>query len=61
MYLSFGLAHTGIIDLETFLNKSLWVEIKVNRESYLIGLFYSPGTADFVFIDALNKKNIENI
>ena len=47
MYLSFGLAHTGIIDLETFLNKSLWVEIKVNRESYLIGLFYSPGTADF--------------
>ena len=55
MYLSCGLAHTRIIDLETFLNEShwvgklsywfilqsLWVEIKLNRESYLIGLFYS--------------------
>ena len=39
MYLSYGLAHTRIIDLETFWNESLWVEIKVNRESYLIGFF----------------------
>ena len=58
MYLSWGLAYTRIIDLETFWNESLWVEIKVNRESYLIGLFYSPRTADVVFFDTFNK-NIE--
>ena len=29
-------------------------------ESYLIGLFYSPRTADAVFFDALNK-NIEKV
>ena len=58
MYLSCGLAHTRMIDLETFWNESIWVEIKLNRESYLIGLFYSPQTADAVFFDALNK-NIE--
>ena len=58
MHLSCGHAKTRIIDLETFWNESLWVKIKVNRESYLIGLFYSPRTADAVFFDALNK-NIE--
>ena len=58
MHLSCGHAQTRIIDLETFWNESLWVEIKVNGESYLIGLFYSPRTADAVFFDALNK-NIE--
>ena len=41
MYLSCGLAHNRMIDLETFWNESIWVEIMLNRESYLIGLFYS--------------------
>ena len=36
----------------------MWVEIKLNRESYLTGLFYSPWTADASFFDALSK-NIE--
>ena len=58
MYLSCGFAHTRIIDLETFWNESLRVEIKVNRECYLIGLFYSPRTADVIFCIALNK-NVE--
>ena len=58
MYLFCGLAHTRMIDFETFWDKSIWVEIKLNRESYLIGLFYSPRTADAVFFDALNE-NIE--
>ena len=55
IYLSCGLAHTLIIVLETFWNELIWVEIKLKRESYLIGLFYSPRTAD-TFYDALNKK-----
>ena len=59
MYLSCELAHTRIIGLETFLNDSLWVEIKLNRNIYLISLFYSPRTADAIFTDFLNK-NIEN-
>ena len=58
MYLSCGLAHTRMIDSETFWNESIWVEIKLNWESYLIGLFHSPRTADAVFFDSLNK-NIE--
>ena len=36
----------------------LWVEIKVNKNSCLTGIFYSPHKADAVFFDALNK-NIE--
>ena len=55
MYLSCGLAHTRMTDLDTFWNESIWVEIKLNRESYLIGLFYSPQTAGAIFFDALNK------
>ena len=58
MYLCCELAHTRIIGLETFWNESLWVEVKVNRDIYLIGLFYSPWTADAIFFDSLNK-NIE--
>ena len=58
MYLPCELAHKRILGLKTFWNESLWVEIKVNKESYLIGLFYSPRTADPIFFDALNK-NIE--
>ena len=49
MYLSRELAHTPVTGLETFWNESLWVEIKVNRDIYLIGLFYSPLTADTRF------------
>ena len=56
MYLSCGFAHVRIIDLETFWNELIWVEIKLNRESYLVGLFYSTRPAD-TFYDALNKKN----
>ena len=36
MYLSCGIAPTRIIDLETFRNESLWVEIKVTREAILL-------------------------
>ena len=60
MYLSCGIAHTRMIDLETFWNESIWFEIKLNRESYLIGLKNSSQTADAVFFDALNK-NIEKL
>ena len=55
MYLSRELVHTRVTVLETFWNESLWVKIKVNRDIYLIGLFYSPRTADTLF-DSLNKK-----
>ena len=35
-----------------------WVEIKVHRDIYLIGLFYTQWTADILSIDSVNK-NIE--
>ena len=55
MYLSCELAHKRNLGLEIFCNESLWVEIKVNKESYFIGLFYNPRTADPIFFYAFNK------
>ena len=54
MYLSHELAHERVTVLETFWNESLCVEIKVNWDIYLIGLFYSPRTADTIFFESLN-------
>ena len=56
MCLSCERAHTRIIGLETFWNVSQWVEIKANRDICLIGLLYSPRTADAIFFDSLNKN-----
>ena len=55
MYLSCEITHNRILGLETFWNESLRVEITVNKDSYLIGLFYNPLTTDPIFFDALNK------
>ena len=56
LLMSYELAHTRSIGLETFWNESLWVEIQANRDKYLIGLFYSPRTEDTIFVDSLNKN-----
>ena len=37
------------------LNLYIWVEIKVKRQVYLLGAFYSPRTSDGNFVDSLNK------
>ena len=60
MHLSCELVHTRMIGLKRFWSESLWVEIKVNRDIYLITFFYSPRTADAIFFDSLNK-NIEKV
>ena len=58
MYINTNLAHRRRQDLEIFCNESIWAEIKVKPDSFLIGLFYSPTTADSVFFDNFNA-NIE--
>ena len=58
VYLSHELVHKRRLDLEGYWNESIWAEIKVNRQIYLIGTFYSPRTSDANFFDSLNK-NIE--
>ena len=45
-------------DLEVFWEESLWVEIKINNQQYLLGTFYSPKPQDQFFFDALDR-NIE--
>lgn len=45
-------------DFEVFWDESLWIELKVNRINYLLGLFYSPKSYDSVFFNKLNL-NIE--
>ncbi|MCG7882866.1 MAG: hypothetical protein JAY96_14895 [Candidatus Thiodiazotropha endolucinida] len=58
IYLNSNLIHSRRTDLEVFCNESIWVEVKVNHINYLIGLFYSPRTADIDFFHNLNL-NIE--
>ena len=49
MYINSNLVHRRRQDLEIFCAESIWAEIKVKQDIYLIGLFYSPSTADSVF------------
>ena len=39
VYLSHELVHKRSLDLEGYWNESIWAEIKVNRQIYLIGTF----------------------
>ncbi|MCU7958324.1 MAG: endonuclease/exonuclease/phosphatase family protein, partial [gamma proteobacterium symbiont of Bathyaustriella thionipta] len=57
-YINSNLLHVRRPDLEIFCNESIWIEVKVKNESFLIGLFYSPTTADALFFNSLNL-NIE--
>ena len=57
-YLNSSLLHARRPDLEIFCDESLWVEVKVKTELFLIGLFYSPSTADAQFFNSFNL-NIE--
>ena len=58
VYLNSSLLHTRRPDLEIFCNESIWVEVKAKNEMLLIGIFYSPTTADSQFFNSLNL-NIE--
>ena len=58
MYINTSLAHKRRPDLEIFCDESIWAELKVKQEIYLIGLFYSPTTADQTFFNNFNV-NIE--
>ena len=57
-YLNSSLLHARRPGLEIFCDESLWVEVKVKNELFLIGLFYSPSTADAQFFNSFNL-NIE--
>lgn len=58
IYVSSSLLHKRCQDLEIFWNECLWLEVRINKQLYLIGVFYSPKTADSRFFDVLNQ-NIE--
>ena len=49
VYLSHELVHKRRLDLEGYWNESIWAKIKVHRQVYLIGTFYSPCTSDTNF------------
>ncbi|MCG8095193.1 MAG: hypothetical protein JAZ17_16505 [Candidatus Thiodiazotropha endolucinida] len=54
VYLNSNLIHSRRADLEVYCEESIWVEVKVNHVNYLLGVFYSPRTADFDFFHSLN-------
>ena len=58
LYINKDLYHARMPDLEVYCNESIWIKIKVKSEVYLIGVFYSPRTADATFFQNLNL-NIE--
>ena len=47
-----------VTELEIFWDECTWVKIKQKRESFILGVFYSPKTSDRTFFDKLND-NIE--
>ena len=58
VYVKNNLIHKRRPELEIFCEESLWVEIKINKQPFLLGTFYSPKTQDRLFFDAFDK-NIE--
>ena len=58
LYFSKDLVHTRMPDLELFCEESIWVKFRTKCDTYLIGTFYSPRTADAAFFNSLNL-NIE--
>ena len=58
VYINNNLIHRRRTDLEVFCEESIWVEIKINNQQYLLGTFYSPKSQDQQFFDALDR-NIE--
>ena len=56
VYLNKDLVHSRVADLQGYCNESIWVKIFVKSEVYLIGVFYSPKTADNVFFGNLNMN-----
>ena len=58
VYINNNLLHKRRPDLEIFCEESIWVEIKINNQQYLLGTFYSPKPHDQVFFEAFDR-NIE--
>ena len=55
MYINANLAHRRRPDLDGFCNESIWTEIRIKHDIILIGLIYSPTTADSTFLTVLMK------
>ena len=58
VYINSNLLHKRISELNVFWEETLWVEIKINNQQYLLGTFYSPKPKDQDFFEALDR-NIE--
>ena len=58
VYINNKLFSERVSELEIFWRECIWVKIKQKRESFLLGVFYSPKTSDRTFFDNLND-NIE--
>ena len=50
VYINNNLLHKRRSDLEVFWEESLWVEIKIINQQYLLGTFYSPKPQDPHFL-----------
>ena len=62
VYLNEDIIHERVTDLEVYCDESIWVKVKLKTESLLIGVFYSPRTADADFFYKMNinlEKAIE--
>ena len=56
LYINSSLVHRRRPDLEIFCEESARTEVKVKQDIYLIGLFYSPTTADNTFFNTFDTR-----
>ena len=49
VYINSCLIHKRRTDLEIFWDESIWVEVRINNQPHLLGIFYSPKPQDQFF------------
>lgn len=54
IYVLNTLIHKRRTDLEIFWDECIWIEVQVNNERHLVGIFYSPKTSDRNFFNAFS-------
>jgi len=55
VYIANCISHARLTCLEMYCNESIWIELKIKSEKYLLGNLYSPITPDTLFSISLTK------
>jgi len=56
VYISSSVSHRRLPCLENYCNESVWIELNLKSDKYLLGVFYSPITSDAAFFEKFNEN-----